>query len=208
MMRSPLFARGRILCGCLLAVWGTVPGPSWAAATSPMAVSTNLAGTYSYRDAPAGFSPLVASDAELDRFGYPPRPNATGNPAALAAWSRAMASARSHITTPQLIRSPVRHGPAIGRTMANLQGTATSTNWSGYVLTNTAPPYSGNSVWGIGADWVVPIGGQPIGSCAGPLYSASWTGIDGWDNNDVLQAGTESDSNCAHGKVTSHYYAG
>ena len=58
-----------------------------------------------------------------------------------------------------------------------------SPNWSGYVRT------SGQPFTGITGRWQVPPANSPNGT------SSTWVGIDGWNNNTVLQAGTEQDFN-------------
>lgn len=57
-----------------------------------------------------------------------------------------------------------------------------SSNWSGYAETCSAP-YTG-----VGGSWVVPQVSSPAGS-----YSATWIGIDGFNNSDLIQTGTEQD---------------
>ena len=58
-----------------------------------------------------------------------------------------------------------------------------SPNWSGYIL------QTGQTYTGVTAQWTVPMiaGNSPAGS------SSTWVGIDGRNNNTVLQAGTEQD---------------
>jgi hypothetical protein len=74
-------------------------------------------------------------------------------------------------------------------------GPATSTNWSGYVV--TAPVGSVSDVTG---SWVVP----PVTCAAGETsYAAFWIGIDGDSSPTVEQIGTDSD--CQNGVPT--YYA-
>jgi hypothetical protein len=57
-----------------------------------------------------------------------------------------------------------------------------SSNWSGYAVANG--PY--NSVSG---QWVVPT----VTATKGATYSATWIGIDGFNNSDLIQTGTEQD---------------
>ena len=65
------------------------------------------------------------------------------------------------------------------------QSTASSTaNWSGYVH-QTGGPYTD-----IVSYWTVPT----ASSCSGgDKYSSAWIGLDGVNNNDLIQIGTESD---------------
>ncbi len=63
----------------------------------------------------------------------------------------------------------------------------TSSNWSGYALTGTGF----SSVTG---NWRVPRVQTPKkGQLRTNKYSASWVGIDGFANRDLIQAGTEQD---------------
>ncbi|WDM02956.1 hypothetical protein JI721_09155 [Alicyclobacillus cycloheptanicus] len=57
-----------------------------------------------------------------------------------------------------------------------------STNWSGYVL-------SGGTYNSITGYWVVPT----VQSSKSATYSSSWIGIDGYNDSDLIQTGTEQD---------------
>ena len=72
-------------------------------------------------------------------------------------------------------------------------GTATSTNWSGYAVTGT-------SVTGVLGSWIVPAATCPSGA----QYAAFWVGIDGYNDSTVEQTGTDSDCD---GKNKPSYYA-
>jgi hypothetical protein len=69
-----------------------------------------------------------------------------------------------------------------------------SSNWSGYAVSTTTPsslpcvPGSGTTYTAVTATWTVP---SVTGS--GTAYSAVWTGIDGFTNSSLIQAGTEQD---------------
>jgi len=63
-----------------------------------------------------------------------------------------------------------------------------SSNWSGYAETCSAPYTS------VVGSWVVPSVGSPDNS-----YSANWIGIDGFNNSDLIQTGTEQDVNSSGG---------
>lgn len=58
-----------------------------------------------------------------------------------------------------------------------------SSNWSGYAETSNQP-YTA-----ITAQWTVPT----VSRSQHPTYSAAWTGIDGFNNSDLIQTGTEQD---------------
>lgn len=57
-----------------------------------------------------------------------------------------------------------------------------SSNWSGYVRT-------GATFHAATAKWTVP----KVAATAGNTFSASWVGIDGFSNSNLIQTGTESD---------------
>ena len=57
-----------------------------------------------------------------------------------------------------------------------------SSNWSGYAI--TGGPYTS-----VSAAWVVPS----VSPTRGASYSSSWVGIDGFNNNNLIQTGTEQD---------------
>lgn len=89
-------------------------------------------------------------------------------------------SKRSH--APALIRE--RHGNMV-----------TSTNWSGYAVTE-----SNGSVTDVKGSWIVPSVDCSVTPTA---YASFWVGIDGYSSNTVEQTGTDSD--CQSG--TAQYYA-
>jgi hypothetical protein len=65
-----------------------------------------------------------------------------------------------------------------------------SSNWSGYAITSPAP------FTGITGTWTVPS----VSATSSSTYSAAWAGIDGFNNNSLIQTGTEQDyySGSAH----------
>lgn len=69
----------------------------------------------------------------------------------------------------------------------------TSSNWSGYAVTNKAPY---NSITG---QWVVP----KVNPSSQSAYSSAWIGIDGFNNNSLIQTGTAHD----YINGSAHYYA-
>ena len=140
---------------------------------------------------PAGFDPTRAPDADLERYGLPPRPDPTINPFASAKWQRAFRGydKYDHIV-PEFRPSDVRHGP-VRRIHPGSQAhaNATSYNWSGSVI------FLGqNDVFSwISGSWTVPTA-RAVPGIADPNASVSvWLGIDGdHGSNGLLQAGTDS----------------
>ncbi len=96
----------------------------------------------------------------------------------------------------KLYSSPINF---VNNTLSLLMGPsggATSTNWSGYVVTGST-----GSVTDVKGSWKVP---SIQGTCPkGNTYSLAWVGIDGFTSSTVEQVGTAS--NCASGKP--QYYA-
>jgi hypothetical protein len=78
-----------------------------------------------------------------------------------------------------------------------------SSNWSGYAVDATAPqgascswPYTTKTYSSVSATWTVPTVTSSSSGFLGSLsstYSAVWTGIDGFSDDDLIQAGTEQD---------------
>jgi Peptidase A4 family len=88
---------------------------------------------------------------------------------------------------------------------ANNAVTTTSSNWSGDAVSNPNKPFTVEAIIGT---FVVPTALQAFGSCTGGWdYSALWTGIDGFNSADVLQAGVEVEAYCSGGQAKSFYSA-
>lgn len=184
---------------------------------------------------PAGFNVLKATAKERADNKVPPMPNKGAYPLAYAQWESAVAIPLSRTDRPtrrvaEVLRTTERkHGPAKGLTKVSGSGanagrisglvprfgatngttnnvqTATSTNWSGPVDVIASKPFATGSVSMV---VTVPAAHQPLNTCTGDwLYSSAWPGIDGWDNNDVFQAGIDADSYCSGGTTATHYSA-
>ncbi len=175
-----------------------------AAQPLPPPRPTNLPGVTTSAAPPAHFDALNASDAELGAYGFPPRPDPLRNPTAYARWSAAVGSAPERLV-PQLQQTTIRHGPNIpGRLLQATTAATTSSNWSGYASTVAAVSFTKKSFASVAADFVVPA--VVARSCnAAWEFSSSWVGIDGYDSDDVLQAGIELDAECASGTPTTYF---
>jgi hypothetical protein len=172
------------------------------AAAHAAPVPTNLPGVTTILEVPAGFDALKASPQQLEAAGLPPRPDAQLNRKAFASWQRAVTTQTRRVM-PALAQTDIKHGPHKAAAGAN----GTSSNWSGYVLLNSQTSRTAASFYFLIADYVVPVAEQAFGACTGGWdYSSSWIGIDGYNSNDVLQAGTESDAYCS-GSTTATYYS-
>ncbi|WP_125609955.1 G1 family glutamic endopeptidase [Specibacter cremeus] len=146
---------------------------------------------HTYPLPPAGFDPLQASTEELERHGFPRRPDPVASPHASARWVKAMGQygGFEHIE-PQFNALEHRQRPN-ARTAPGTQGqvNATSSNWSGSVLFIGA---GDTFTWMFGS-WSVPHA-YATPNFNGTEYSSAWLGLDGDGSNDVMQAGTETDS--------------
>lgn len=101
--------------------------------------------------------------------------------------------ALASVTNASASAPAVTNGPMVNvQANAMINGTSfdqghgwQSSNWSGYALSGQAGSY--NDITG---SWVVPVV-QNHGS--GSAYSSTWVGIDGFNNTDLIQTGTEQD---------------
>ena len=78
--------------------------------------------------------------------------------------------------------APRQFGPIRGKT-DNGNGSATSTNWSGYSVINS-------TYTAVTGSWVVP---SVKCSGVGSQYASFWVGLDGYNSDTVEQTGTDSD---------------
>jgi len=89
-----------------------------------------------------------------------------------------------------LVAAPIVHRPRVAAAPVRGAGWASS-NWSGYAKTGN---YTSAT-----AQWVVPS----VKASKGSTYSSAWVGIDGFNNSNLIQTGTESDWYSG----SAHYYA-
>ena len=168
------------------------------------ALETEIPGVAAFTRPPASFNPLTATDAELDRYGFPRRPSRDLGADVLARWERRVMSQTRIV--PQLKQTNTFHAPIRSLKQIKASGgtiEANSENWSGYAIVDPSNPFAkpGSQVE---AQYIVP---KPVSGCESgseTYSSANWVGIDGAFSNDVLQAGTETDLDCAAG---ASYYA-
>ncbi|HJU11699.1 MAG TPA: G1 family glutamic endopeptidase [Candidatus Binataceae bacterium] len=180
---------------------GAAPAESLATnQTMAQAVTT-------YPQAPAEFRPHSASAAELQYYGFPPRPDPVNHPAAYTRWKKLVSIPR--VANPSLQQTKLYNGPIRNVSIIHAPKTGTfqiqSNNWSGSAV--TAPTFTfvqNNAI--VVAQWVVPRAQQAFGVCSGGWdYSSQWAGFDGFTSNDVLQAGTEADAFCGSSGPASFY---
>ncbi|MEU5109303.1 G1 family glutamic endopeptidase [Streptomyces sp. NPDC021354] len=147
---------------------------------------------------PKDFNPLSAPQEELAHHGFPRRPDLVEMPDAAAKWVSALRRyPRLEHITPEFTLMKDRPGPNVNiqPNVPIQKGTeghvdSTSDVWSGSVLYVSKED---RFIW-IGGAWTVPHAYQSPSS-PGTQYSSVWLGIDGVrESRDVMQAGTETDS--------------
>jgi hypothetical protein len=178
-----------------------------AQSQNPNEIPTNLPGTTTIAAPPAGFDVLTASDEQLADYGFPPRPDQGSSPEEYASWAKAMLASKTRII-PNLVQTNIFHGPAraTGKSASTDEKTLDFYNWSGYVAVGSAKSYGSSSFYYVESDYVVPVARQAFNACTGGWdYGSSWVGIDGYQSNDVLQAGIEFDAYCSGGTVATFY---
>jgi hypothetical protein len=146
---------------------------------------------------PHGFTPLDADAGDLQKFGFPPRPD---DPHHLARYEHVLNRLKGKLNymSPTLRRNDEKfHGPRQRQPDA---GVETSNNWSGGVV--FAP--SGQSFTWIEGDWVIPDVDAPTENQW--YYSASWIGLDGDGSGDVFQAGVECEVYRSGTSITRNIY--
>ena len=157
-------------------------------------VETGQANIRALVNVPAGFDPVKASPEQLERLGFPRKPEAKQGPLAYKRWVDAVSAKRVFAEVKE--NRDVTHGTMKrpsgftgeelnldGKKVANVN----SSNWSGYALVGGSPEFDA-----IEGYWVVPSVDYQFGGDGG--YSSEWVGIDGYGSSDVVQAGTEQDS--------------
>ncbi len=174
--------------------------------SADQSIATNLPGTRAYLAPPAGFDPLTASDAQLEAFGFPPRPG-SDSPAYFE-WQRAVTSP-ALVIQPTLVQTSIVNGallPALHPAFARIGNAvaSNSSNWSGYSVVDSNRPFKNEE---ISTQFLVPVAQQAFGSGNGGWdYGSAWDGIDGNGSSDVLQAGIEFDA-YENGTSTNATYA-
>jgi hypothetical protein len=111
---------------------------------------------------------------------------------ALLAATMALLFAAPALATPvESAAAIITHAP-MATTAGALGGTSaadwSSSNWSGYAETGTFT--------GVSSTWTVPA----VSSTSGSSYSSAWIGVDGFNDSNLIQTGTEQDyySGSAH----------
>ena len=175
--------------------------------------ATNIKGVSILADRPKGFNPLTATSQELGRYGLPPRPDQQADPRGYAKWARAMQALKSRPAA-HLEAKPFSN---VNLMLANQQPAAATSaatpmqfyayNWSGVVNVNNLKKWNNNQSFNyVQSIWNVPAAQPPIDACTNGItgnpptapgfYQATWNGIDGATNGDVLQGGSLGYADC------------
>jgi hypothetical protein len=129
---------------------------------------------------PSGFNPLQATNAELVRVGFPPRPE---NPELLAHWNQLFQDLNGKLNyiTPTFENMPHVREPRLKRSprTQTVGDTITNDHWSGVQV---FPPSS--SFCALTAAWWVPTISAP--DTTQDYWLMTWIGIDGEESDDVL----------------------
>jgi len=146
-------------------------------------------------------------------YGLPPRPDKIQDAGSYAVWAKAMSvhprrwngeltPRRAQSGVARLIGTPT----ASGARTTNTAIQATTSNWSGVVNTMTLKSYSATrSFYYVVADFNVPVAQQAFNGSGGNICDggwdivSDWVGLDGLNQNDVLQSGTDSEYYCKGG---------
>ena len=88
-------------------------------------------------------------------------------------------------------RVPWPFGPGQGQGRFGTRNSWAASNWSGYAETGTFK--------GVAATWTVPS----VSASSSATYSSAWIGVDGFNNSNLIQTGTEED----YYSGTAHYSA-
>jgi hypothetical protein len=171
-------------------------------------VSAHPVGVEEVPPPPSNFNPLTASPLALRQYVVPPPPDPQLAPDAYRRWLQAVVGAHRH-SSATLTQTNIANHPAkiLGSSVLqpNVKNIAvTSSNWSGTAIFDPARPFQREAIQG---EFVVPVARQAYGACTGDwVYSTQWVGMDGYNSNDVLQAGVEADAYC-NGSTTVAFYS-
>ncbi|HXM54801.1 MAG TPA: G1 family glutamic endopeptidase [Candidatus Dormibacteraeota bacterium] len=117
---------------------------------------------------PAGFNPATATDAQLDEYGFPPRPT---DQDALDEWVSDMSAWTGAADVPGFLAG----APASADSVS-------SSNWSGYAVTESAGTFTHAEAW-----YFEPTFGSSV--CQ-HNSEVTWAGIGGYSSSTLAQDGT------------------
>jgi hypothetical protein len=156
-----------------------------------LALLSSLATAQVYYPAPPrDLDVTKASQADLDRYGIPPRPDPSQK--AYGAWLHLVTSPQSRLLDGGAVTTNIVNGAARGvkvspGTSKGNQTAVTSANWSGVAITANGNFTTNDSY--VYTQFVMPKMGVDSCTIGGKYYASWWVGFDGFNNGDVLQAG-------------------
>jgi hypothetical protein len=178
--------------------------PKFAPQFDLATINTILAPSIRSATPPPGFDPLSESQADLDSFGFPRRPDPSFEPGAYAFWKKMFAppfvfEAFKFNALPLLTA-------ARSAFIAQFSPQETSLNWSGaYITPRDGTVFS--SIWGA---YQVPTPNVPAGGTAQKYRSSTWIGFDGqrrYYMSTLPQFGTAQNIDYVNGVLTRSYFA-
>lgn len=148
---------------------------------------------------PKNFDPSKASDLDLEKYSYPPRPDPVEAPLASASWERFSTQKVEYVPLDPTDRPETGFGE--------------NATWAGAVLYASKeenPPSDSEVFYRAIGSWKVPElsaiedgDGEGKKLLDGRYRAASWVGLDGWDNKFTLKAGVVSDFTVKDGEADS-----
>ena len=206
-----LGSTGLLASVCLLPLCALV-GNARAAAGVHL-LPTQMPEVFVYSQPDRQFDAISASDEDLASAGFPPRPDPAKAPAAYERWSRVVGAHNARIDTPELTETEIQHGTPANLVKSHQAGEAasmaalSSTNWSGFIAEAPNGTFTANESVTV-TEFVVPVAQQAFKTCSGGWdYMSVWTGFDGVNSPDVLQAGIDVNAYCKLGTTEASYGA-
>jgi hypothetical protein len=164
-------------------------------------VETNRPGVRAFIQPPDDFVLERASDEDLIRYGFSPRPR---NPRALALWQKFLPEKINRVVPEFGISNISRRLPKFKHSS---RGNPTSDNWNAVqIYDQTNHPFDKNRAM-VCAKWHVPKVQCVPGAPQMTYNSSQWVGIGGTNGNaNLLQAGIEADINCPRGNTLYQFW--
>ena len=139
---------------------------------------------------PASFDPHQASARELVRYGFPRRPNSKTERHLLPLWQKALSRPLRPVRVElEIDRVLLQRHQILTKTARD--GRFAPAGWGGIVARTSefgfSPTEQANMVY---AEWMVPSMEPDFDNPKTQMTVGFWVGLDGWTNNQVLQAGT------------------
>ncbi len=140
---------------------------------------------------PARFDPRRATARELVRYGFPRRPSPETEPRLHALWQKAFSRPLTVVRAKLEIDRTLLSHRSRRQIKKVHDGRFVPSGWGGIVTQTSAfgfsPAEPANTVY---AEWMVPSMQPDFDNPTTPMTVGFWVGLDGFTNNQVLQAGT------------------